>query len=773
MTGKRYIGFLDGMTMRQHRFNVWQHQYNTFNPGKGYNTRNYMSFCTTSGYGLALFGGFCSNGSHGDSHVFNFLIQNNHQNINALLDKYLDLLGVDRGWQFCVGRSPYSLLLPTLSKKKPVDAFDVNVSRLHTNNRWLNEALHAHYKNCWAIFRETIWASHRDYIDSWLGDVCAIHNYMKPNGFVKDQDPSDPFMNYFRFKIKTEFFQNDLLDTVDKLEAMHNMTGREPSDSETWHQVDAAEVLRILPIFKHFSQLSDDDIRLFSGGNYGYKLRAAYIAHNNNENITLHVHGAQINYMSWVEKCDIIERKIKAVRDKHKSLYERTRRLRVSIQDIDSRVQNQSEDAPLAEQMLERIQKLNAKLVTMRAVCQEKEQLLNKLLSERDEIDDEAHSENLWRWKYFVLKVQGINGRHTRSNKPKTVYSNYWAFDSAAYLRESSNLRTQLERKQADETDEKAPVLEDEVRFRTPGQQDGNLNLDMDIAETDDEMQPQPQQPLSVPEVSQANTVAPVVNANRALIEKQWEELPVSEKLPFEVKYAALQLADQDGFMRYKGTLREMAAQRKKYIASNKKRRNELTKFIRIMKVEEDTEKRVKMKEEAQATFRKGRAMKLEIRKLGFELIVLRNRIRACRNARNHGPPRLILPDVPPVPDEGELKERDHETLVEIQQKEMRSLFTPARIQRLQYDADVIPSRIKHLKSYCWPCAHGARTIGCCAHRTMSLEMLRGAFGGPEFWKPHEVSQRQGDVLINVEDEHTFKETRPGHWWDDLSDSQQ
>ena len=47
-------------------------------------------------------------------------------------------------------------------------------------------------------------------------------------------------------------------------------------------------------------KLTDDEIRMFSGGNYGYKQRNKYIEHNQDgETLTLFIHTCQINYDAW------------------------------------------------------------------------------------------------------------------------------------------------------------------------------------------------------------------------------------------------------------------------------------------------------------------------------------------------------------------------------------------------------------------------------------------------------------------------------------------
>eukprot|EP01084_Bolivina_argentea_P272613 464212_1 len=180
LTGKCMVMLGDGMKIKQNRFTGhYGHSYNSFDPGKKYHTRGYMGLGTTSGYCIDLMGGFFTNGSHGDSHLWNWISQHNHNNINDLLNPQTDLLGFDRGFKFIL---PYTIL----KKGKQIDTFLINCSRLLTQIRWIIEAIFGHFKMCWQIFSQTILHNYRKYINSWLKSLVALENFDKPNGWVKD-----------------------------------------------------------------------------------------------------------------------------------------------------------------------------------------------------------------------------------------------------------------------------------------------------------------------------------------------------------------------------------------------------------------------------------------------------------------------------------------------------------------------------------------------------------------------------------------------------------
>ena len=82
-----------------------------------------MRLCTTSGYCIDLMSGFCTNVRHGDSHVWNWVLQKDYNKINSKLNVEEDSLGFDWGWKFMLAHSPYLMLMPSLSKKKPIDTF--------------------------------------------------------------------------------------------------------------------------------------------------------------------------------------------------------------------------------------------------------------------------------------------------------------------------------------------------------------------------------------------------------------------------------------------------------------------------------------------------------------------------------------------------------------------------------------------------------------------------------------------------------------------------
>ena len=66
-----------------------------------------------------------------------------------------------------------------------------------------------------------------------------------------------------------------------------------------------------------------------------------------------------------------------------------------------------------------------------RAKASNDQEWMDELLEERQQADDDAAS--LHSWKYFIVKMEGVNSRHTRSSDPKTTYDTYFAFDSAGY----------------------------------------------------------------------------------------------------------------------------------------------------------------------------------------------------------------------------------------------------------------------------------------------------------------------------------------------------
>ena len=128
----------------------------------------------------------------------------------------------------------------------------------------------------------------------------------------------------------------------------------------------------------------------------------------------------------------------------------------------------------------------------------------------------------------------------------------------------------------------------------------------------------------------------------------------------------------------------------------------------------------------------------------------------------------LILPDIPvEVPDDAYAADDDiqYETLVKLQEVMLQKPFSKDRIEGVDYNDELILKRIKYIKSYCDPCSHGSRTVDCCAHRTMSLELIRDALMGIDQFTQHNKSKKRDDVLINIESAQEFCRTDPGRWW--------
>ena len=145
-----------------------------------------MGITTTTAYFVDFIGAFCSNGSHGDSHVFNYIVQNNVNGINSLLNRRTDLLGFDRGFKFLWGKFPYWMIMPSLNKTKPVPTLYINVSRLLTHVRWMNEVAYGILKGQWGVMDMRVHQKWKAYATSWHKNIAATHNWMRPNGFVKN-----------------------------------------------------------------------------------------------------------------------------------------------------------------------------------------------------------------------------------------------------------------------------------------------------------------------------------------------------------------------------------------------------------------------------------------------------------------------------------------------------------------------------------------------------------------------------------------------------------
>ena len=61
-------------------------------------------------------------------------------------------------------------------------------------------------------------------------------------------------------------------------------------------------------------------------------------------------------------------------------------------------------------------------------------------------------------------------------------------------------------------------------------------------------------------------------------------------------------------------------------------------------------------------------------------------------------------------------------------------------------------------------CSHGLRTVGVCAHRSAFLKFLRNAFTNQLCDESTPISKAHGNILINIENNHTFKRTKMGQY---------
>ena len=86
-----------------------------------------------------------------------------------------------------------------------------------------------------------------------------------------------------------------------------------------------------------------------------------------------------------------------------------------------------------------------------------------------------------------------------------------------------------------------------------------------------------------------------------------------------------------------------------------------------------------------------------------------------------------------------------YETLVKLQEVMLKKLFSKDRIDGIDYNDELMPKRIKCIKSYCDLCSHGSRTVGCCVRGTMSLALIRDALKGHDHFRPHSKSKKRGD----------------------------
>ena len=100
-----------------------------------------------------------------------------------------------------------------------------------------------------------------------------------------------------------------------------------------------------------------------------------------------------------------------------------------------------------------------------------------------------------------------------------------------------------------------------------------------------------------------------------------------------------------------------------------------------------------------------------------------------------------------------------------MQENMINELFTKENINKIKYDIHKIPQRLQYLKSLC-TCPHGYRTVGICAHRTAFLLMLRGFLLGESIDEPNHISKRNGDISINIENKHQWKQTKMGVMFD-------
>ena len=151
ITGKNLLIMADGSKIGQTRFTNYDANYNSFDPSKKYHTRSYMGCMTTSAYFVDFYGAFQSNGSHGDSHVLNYIVQHNVNGINTRLNRSTDICLFDRGFRFLWGHFPYWMIMPSLNRAKPVPTLYINVSRLATHVRWMNEQGYGILKGQWGI----------------------------------------------------------------------------------------------------------------------------------------------------------------------------------------------------------------------------------------------------------------------------------------------------------------------------------------------------------------------------------------------------------------------------------------------------------------------------------------------------------------------------------------------------------------------------------------------------------------------------------------------
>ena len=267
------------------------------------------------------------------------------------------------------GNIPLEMIMPALPNKQQTQALYANVSRLFTATRWVNEAVYGILDGKFGVFSNKIHQQQKEYIDDWAPTLVAVHNFMNPLGsHHKDAGHDNERMNYHRYKVRTEFFSNQIQRTVNHL--IYEASGR-------WIPVDGDEVTRLIRPFRIFAQLLDDEIKLFSGGNYGYKQRNKYIEHNlGGETISLYIHSSQNpGYDAWRECIRINER-------------------------------DEPDEYKRAE---------NRKRIDRNAWIETFEHCKRN----RD--------------RYIILKLDKITSRHTRKNKPKKKYSVYFALDERGF----------------------------------------------------------------------------------------------------------------------------------------------------------------------------------------------------------------------------------------------------------------------------------------------------------------------------------------------------
>lgn len=771
VTGKNLIVLLDGVKIKQHRFTGnYNHSYNSYDNGKHYHTRGYMGIVTTSGYCIDLMGAFCTNGKHGDSHVWNWIVQNDHNGINSILDADNDILGVDRGWKFCINKSSYQLLMPTLCKDKPVPVFQANISRILTTLRWIVEAQYGQWKNRWCIFKITVHHQHRSYANSWHKNIAGTDNYLRPNGFIKDRDEDDVHRNLHIHRIKHELYANAIQSTVVELDNMHNSL-IDSSEHNEWIHISEQDAKRLLPGIEHIQFLSDEDIKLFSGGNYGFEQRIGYNQHNaTNPNLCLYVHGAQIRVDWWKQLNDI-----------HK---------------FDEKIQ-------VARQ-------------------QGRHYDVSKLKEERSKCADDACRSG---WDYYILKVTGVKGRHQRKDDSKTTYSLYYAFDLKQYdeylddqkhneliaqnlniqpiLPNLQNYANRLNNAPNTDSDDNDIDLNDTHSDAPPpphasDDDDDILGNDVDIfrpfahssfrpsySRNSDNL-PTQNQAQSVQQQStasnneQLNATNPQSNVsfNSSMAASVQHEVNANPSNASNKSSNDKSEADDDDDTNNSNQRRSRRQQQNSSQLSNSQfNRRSNRQFSQISDSQHNRNHNRHSRNESN---RNSHSQRNRNNNNSFNEEEESKNIEATDNKcnddddddddydfyddGNDNDEYDPLDDIK-IDSDGELDENgaDHQRIVDVQEKEIRELFKEEKLENIQCNDGLIPIRVRCIKSYCI-CPHGARTIGCCAHRTFGLQLLRNLFIGKDEEETHPRSRAQGNIAINIENGHQLRPTQIGQF---------